>query len=474
MITNQFKIKTQKHQVIQRHQLNWILMISGNVFHSSFLFNVYQFVVTVGINTPHCRRPESWKINASRSRGGYEARRCDEFWSFAFRGRVSRLRFEDTVEYFRMFEGRRSASLSGDVDGDEMLKLHFVPSCGSATSFMGFHVFAQVITPGEFLSAHLTNEALLTCMSFYVPLQLVGPSKTLAAKEPAASKRSLAGMPPQVRLQVRSFSVNLSTTGKVADVLSFRRLWFEVWSRFLIVCRRSCWRHSVGRWNRDFQAVRTSTSSALSRCQESSAKLFQLHVGLIEFHGKPRIAVPNGFLRPFVRLGQEGWWGEMIEMFLPQPCVFKVLPAVLGNGFLVDERWVWRRMMKRWRTFQCIFFRLLLEATWIVDVERRNFMAECGKTGMKKGGVQRSSAGKWKNRVINYSRLTSIALVKSRKTSGNGRKHPPTTPFLAIPYALSNPFWHSITHNVDSQTISLLRGRISRPVVGESFANEEH
>ena len=52
-------------------------------------------------------------------------------------------------------------------------------------------------------------------------LELVGTREPLPAKEPVAHKRSLAGVPPQMRLKVRRFPVNLPTAGDVTAVETF-------------------------------------------------------------------------------------------------------------------------------------------------------------------------------------------------------------------------------------------------------------
>lgn len=52
-------------------------------------------------------------------------------------------------------------------------------------------------------------------------LELIGASESFAAKEPVAHKRPLAGVPPQVRLQMRRFTVNFTTAGDVTAVETF-------------------------------------------------------------------------------------------------------------------------------------------------------------------------------------------------------------------------------------------------------------
>lgn len=51
-----------------------------------------------------------------------------------------------------------------------------------------------------------------------MPLELVGARESLPAKEPVAHERPLAGVPPQMRLQVRRFPVDLPAAGDVTAV----------------------------------------------------------------------------------------------------------------------------------------------------------------------------------------------------------------------------------------------------------------
>lgn len=81
-----------------------------------------------------------------------------------------------------------------------------------------FHVFGQVIRPHEPLVADGTGESLLARVRPEVALQLVGPGEPLAAKEPVADERPLAGVPPQMGLQMRRLPVHLPASRYVAAV----------------------------------------------------------------------------------------------------------------------------------------------------------------------------------------------------------------------------------------------------------------
>ena len=52
-----------------------------------------------------------------------------------------------------------------------------------------------------------------------MPLQLVGAREALAAEQPVADERPLAGMPPEVRLQVARLPVHLAAAGYVAAIV---------------------------------------------------------------------------------------------------------------------------------------------------------------------------------------------------------------------------------------------------------------
>ena len=67
---------------------------------------------------------------------------------------------------------------------------------------VGLHVLAQVVTAHEPLAAHVTREPLLARVSPYVPLELVRSREPLAAEQPVADERTLAGVPAKVGLEV--------------------------------------------------------------------------------------------------------------------------------------------------------------------------------------------------------------------------------------------------------------------------------
>lgn len=81
-------------------------------------------------------------------------------------------------------------------------------------------MFGKVVAPHEPLAALLAPEALLAGVRAQVPLELVRASEALAAEEPVTDEGPLAGVPAQVRLQVRGLLVHLATLRYVADVQS--------------------------------------------------------------------------------------------------------------------------------------------------------------------------------------------------------------------------------------------------------------
>lgn len=83
-----------------------------------------------------------------------------------------------------------------------------------------FDVLAQVVAPHEALVAHRAREPFLAGVGAEVSLQLVGPSEPFSAEKPVADKRPLAGVPPQMRLEVRGLSVHFPAAGDVAAVES--------------------------------------------------------------------------------------------------------------------------------------------------------------------------------------------------------------------------------------------------------------
>lgn len=87
-----------------------------------------------------------------------------------------------------------------------------------AAGAVSLDVLAQVIASHEALVAHGASKPLLAGVRAQMPLELVGAREPLAAKEPVAHERSLARVPPQVRLQVRRLAVDLPAAGDVAAV----------------------------------------------------------------------------------------------------------------------------------------------------------------------------------------------------------------------------------------------------------------
>jgi len=83
---------------------------------------------------------------------------------------------------------------------------------------VGLHVFGEVVAPHEPLATLMASEALLSGVRAEVPLQFVRAREALAAEQPVADERALAGVPAQVSLQVRRLLVHLGALGDVTDV----------------------------------------------------------------------------------------------------------------------------------------------------------------------------------------------------------------------------------------------------------------
>ena len=79
-------------------------------------------------------------------------------------------------------------------------------------------VLVQVVRAHEALVAHGALEALLPRVRAQMPLQLVGAREALPAEQPVADERPLAGVPAQVRLQMRRLAVHLPAARYVAAV----------------------------------------------------------------------------------------------------------------------------------------------------------------------------------------------------------------------------------------------------------------
>ena len=80
-------------------------------------------------------------------------------------------------------------------------------------------MFGQMIRSHEALVADWTGETFLTRVSAQVTLEFVRAGKTLAAKEPLAAERPLAGVPAQMGLEVRRLSVDFAASRYMAQVL---------------------------------------------------------------------------------------------------------------------------------------------------------------------------------------------------------------------------------------------------------------
>lgn len=151
---------------------------------------------------------------------------------------------------------------------------HFFPI------FMRFYVLRQMIGPHESLRANTASESLLAGVRPQVSLQLVGPGEALAAEQPVADERPLAGMPPEVRLQMRRLPIHFITTGIMADVHLLRRWLFQA---VLLV-------HTI--W--------TLTFNAPSRLRGRVRRIVTHNFRFDHFHGSERGHV--GVLGPLVVL----------------------------------------------------------------------------------------------------------------------------------------------------------------------------
>ncbi len=83
---------------------------------------------------------------------------------------------------------------------------------------MRLDVLAEVVRAHEPLVADGAGEALLTRVRAEVPLELVRAREALPAEQPVADEGPLAGVPPQVSLQVRRLAVHLAAAGDVAGM----------------------------------------------------------------------------------------------------------------------------------------------------------------------------------------------------------------------------------------------------------------
>jgi len=83
---------------------------------------------------------------------------------------------------------------------------------------MGLDVLAEMIGAHEALRADRADEPFLAGVGPNVPLQLVAAREPLAAEQPVAEERPLAGVPAQVRLEMRRLVVDLAAAWQVAAV----------------------------------------------------------------------------------------------------------------------------------------------------------------------------------------------------------------------------------------------------------------
>lgn len=88
-----------------------------------------------------------------------------------------------------------------------------------AFALVSLGVFGQVVGAHETFAAFGARETLLARVRSQVALQFVGSREALAAEEPLAAERALAGVPPQMRLQVRCLTVDFAAARHVAQVL---------------------------------------------------------------------------------------------------------------------------------------------------------------------------------------------------------------------------------------------------------------
>lgn len=116
-------------------------------------------------------------------------------------------------------KAERQTLLSLDVGELRVRALRRLPG-PALPALVGLDVFGEVVTPHEPLAALLAAETFLAGVGAQVPLQLVGAREAFAAEEPVTDEGSLAGMPAQVRLEVRRLLVHFAALGNVADVQS--------------------------------------------------------------------------------------------------------------------------------------------------------------------------------------------------------------------------------------------------------------
>ena len=85
-------------------------------------------------------------------------------------------------------------------------------------AIVGLHVFVQMVRSHESFITDGTCKPFFAGVRAQVSLKLVRSGEALAAEEPIADEGPLAGVPPQVRLQVRRLPVDLAAAGNVTAV----------------------------------------------------------------------------------------------------------------------------------------------------------------------------------------------------------------------------------------------------------------
>lgn len=85
---------------------------------------------------------------------------------------------------------------------------------------MRFDVLAQMVTPHKSLVTYRASKPFLAGVGAEVSLELIGPSEPFATEKPVADKRPLAGVPSQMRFEVRCLSIHFTAARNVAAVES--------------------------------------------------------------------------------------------------------------------------------------------------------------------------------------------------------------------------------------------------------------
>lgn len=145
---------------------------------------------------------------------------------------------------------------------------------------MRLHMLSQMIRPHESLTANTTRKSFFPSMRTKMSLQFIRPCKSLTTKQPITDKRSFTSMPPQMRLQMRRFPINLIATRIMADMELLRRRFLQ---SILLV-----------------DAVRALALDASPRLRGETGEIVGFDDAL---HGKRRHV---GILRPLVLLLRQG------------------------------------------------------------------------------------------------------------------------------------------------------------------------